>query len=71
MFVILSHLSIAALWWHEGKGLTYWLLIVILLHSHMVSCDRFGTCLYRFLILAVFLTLITSFSKYASGKKAK
>ena len=60
VFAMLSHLFIAALWSPEGKGLTSWLLfvmfIVILLLSHLVSWDRCGTCLYRFLILAVFLT---------------
>ena len=41
VFVMLSHLFIAALWSPEGNGLTSWLLfvmfIVILLHSHLVS----------------------------------
>ena len=40
VFVMLSRLSIAALWSPEGKGLTSWLLfvmfIVILLPSHLV-----------------------------------
>ena len=62
--VMLSRLFIAALWSPEGKGLSSWLLfvmfIVILLLSHLVSWDRCGTVLYRFLILAVFLTLIVS-----------
>ena len=44
VFVLLSHLFIAALWSPEGKGLTSWLLfvmfIVILLLSHLVSWDR-------------------------------
>ena len=44
VFVMLSHLFIAALWSPEGKGLTSWLLsIVILLLSILVSCDRCGT----------------------------
>ena len=46
-FVMLSRLFIAALWSPEGKGLTSWLLlvmiIVILLLSNSVSWDRFGT----------------------------
>ena len=58
---MLSCLFIAALWSPEGKGLTSWLFfvmfIVILLLSHLVSWDRCGTGLYRFLILAVLLTL--------------
>ena len=61
VFHMRSCLFIAALWSSEGKGLTSWLLfvmfIVILLLSHLVSWDRCGTLLYRFLILAVFLTL--------------
>ena len=44
VFAMLLRLFIAALWSPEGKGLTSWLLfvmfIVILLHSHLVSCDR-------------------------------
>ena len=65
---MLSRLFIAALWSPERKGLTSWLLfvvfvvfIVILLLSHLVSCDRCGTWLFRFLILAVFLTFIKLF----------
>ena len=58
VFVMLSCLFIAALWSPERKELTSWLLfvmfIVILLLSHLVSWDRRGSWLYRFLILAVF-----------------
>ena len=47
VFVMLSPLFIAALGSPEGKGLTSWLLfvtfIVILLLSHLVSWDRYGT----------------------------
>ena len=48
VFVMLScFFFIAALWSPEGKGLTSWLLgvmfIVILLLSHLISCDRCGT----------------------------
>ena len=61
VFVMLSRLFIAALRSPEGNELTSWLLfvmfIVILLLSHLVSWDRCGTLLYRFLILAVFLNL--------------
>ena len=60
VFVMLSRLFIAARWSPEGKGLTSWFLvvmfIVVFLLSYFVSCDRCGTGLYRFLILAVFLT---------------
>ena len=43
----------------DEKSLTlrFWQLFVILLLSHLVSCDRCGIWLYRFLIIAVFLTL--------------
>ena len=47
VFVMLSRLFIAAVWSPDGKGLTSLLLfvmfIVILLLSHLVSCDRCGT----------------------------
>ena len=47
VFAMLSLLFIAALWSPEGKGLTSCLLflmfIVVLLHSHLVSCDMYGT----------------------------
>ena len=47
VFVVPLRLFIAALWSPEGKGLTSWLLfvmlIVILLLSHLVSWDRHGT----------------------------
>ena len=41
VFVMLSHLFIAAFWLPEGKGLAFWILfvmfIVILLLSNLVS----------------------------------
>ena len=47
VFLMLSHLFIAALWSPAGKGLTSWLLlvmfIVFLLLSHVVSCGGCGT----------------------------
>ena len=47
VFLMLSHLFIAALWSLAGKGLTSYLLlvmfIVFLLHSHVVSWVRCGT----------------------------
>ena len=59
VFVMLSPMFIAALCSSEGKRMTSWLLfvmfIVILLLYHLVSRDRYGTLLYRFLIIAVFL----------------
>ena len=54
------HLFIVALWPPAGKGLTSWLLFVmfncVLPLSHVVSCVRCCTWLYRFLIFAGFLT---------------
>ena len=47
VFVMLSHLFIAASWSPDGKRLTSWLLfvmlIVCLLLSHLVSGHRCGT----------------------------
>ena len=61
VFVMLSRLFIATLWSLAGKLLTSWLLLVMLncvfSLSHVVSCVRCGTLLYRFLIFAAFLTL--------------
>ena len=61
VFLMLSRLFIAALWL-PAVGLTPWLLlvmfIVFLLLSDVVSWLRCDTCLYRFLIFAVFLTFI-------------
>ena len=66
VFVMISHLFIAALWSPEGKGLTSWLVfvicIVILLLSYLVSWDRCGTLLYRFLFLLSFLLCL--FAKF-------
>ena len=59
---MLSRLFIAALWSPVGKELTSWpllvMFIVILLLSLVISRIRCGTGLYRFLIFAVFLTLV-------------
>ena len=72
VFVMLLRLFIAALWSPEGKGLTSWhlfvMFIVIMLLSHYVSWDRCGTWLYRFLILAVFLTLMTNM-RFSTGSR--
>ena len=60
VFVMLSCLFIAAVWSPAGKGLTSWLLFVmfncVLSLSNVVSWFRCGTCLYRFLIFAIFHT---------------
>ena len=61
--VILSCLSIAALWSPAGKRLTYWLscvwcFLVFLSLSHVVSWVWCGIWLYWFLILDFFLPLI-------------
>ena len=67
---MLSRLFVAALWSPEGKGMTSRLLcvmfVVILLLSHVVSWDRCGAWLYRFLILDIFLTF---YNISADGKK--
>ena len=59
VFAMLLCLFIAALWSSEGKGMTFWLMlmmfIVILLLSHLVSWDSCGIWLYWFPILAVSL----------------
>ena len=69
VFAMFSRLLIAPLWSPEGKRLTSWLLlvmlIVILSLSILVFWDICGTRLYRFLILAVFLTLIENGSTVA------
>ena len=47
VFLMLLRLFIVALWSPAGKGLTYWLLLVMffvfLLLSHVVSLVRCGT----------------------------
>ena len=62
VFVMLSHLSIAALWSPVGKGLTSWLSFVmfnyVLSLSRVVSWVRCGTSLYRFPIFATFLNFV-------------
>ena len=46
-----------------GKGLTSWLSFVVsnceFVTFPLVSCVRCGTCLYRFLIFAPLLTLLS------------
>ena len=44
------------------------MFIVILLLSHLVSLDRCGTCLYRFLIVAVLLTFMSSSILFLGAK---
>ena len=63
--VILSCLSLAALWSPAGKWLTSWLSLVCYVFvcfftnfpilSWVISC---GICLFRFLMFAVFLTMM-------------
>ena len=47
VFLMLSRLFIAALWSPDGKGLTSWLLLVMIIVffviSHVVSWVRYGT----------------------------
>ena len=57
-----ARLFIDALWSHAGKGLTSWLSFVMsnceVVTLTLVSCVRCGAYLYRFLIFALFLTLL-------------
>ena len=68
VFLMISRLFIAVLWSPAGKGLTFWLLLVmfnvVLLLSHLVSWVRCGTRLYRFLFFAVFHTLLIFCDKH-------
>ena len=61
VFDMLLRIFIATLWSSAGKGLTSWLVFVMLncVFSlyHVVSWVRCGTWLYRYLIFAAFLTL--------------
>ena len=63
VFLMLLRLFIAALWSHAGKGLTSWLMFLLL--SQVVSWIRCGTWLYCFLIFAVFFTLTWQYRKRA------
>ena len=55
-------LFIVALWSPAGNGLTSWLSFVVsnceFVTFQLVSWVRYGALLYRFLIFALFLTLI-------------
>ena len=67
-FVILSCHSLAALWSPAGKELASWLsyvlcFLVFLSHSHVVSRVGCGTCLYRFLMFALFTSFSTVYCK--------
>ena len=57
-----SRLFIDALWSPAGKGLTPWLSFMMLncevVTFPLVSWVRCGAWLYRFLIFALFLTLV-------------
>ena len=61
-------LFIVALWSSAGKGLTSWLSFVMSYSEFvtfpLVSCVRCGTGLYRFLIFALFRTLIQNILLY-------
>ena len=60
MILMLLCLFIAALHLAAGKGLTFWLFlvmfIVFLFLSNLVSWVRCGACLFHFLIYAVLFT---------------
>ena len=72
---MLSSLFIAALWSPSGKGLTSWLLFVMLncvyAIFHVVSWVMYGTRLYRFLIFGALLIplylYLTNKSNYLFG----
>ena len=57
-----ARLFVDALWSPAGKGLTSWLSSVMsncdVVTFPLVSWVRCGACFYRFLIFALFLTLI-------------
>ena len=60
VFVMLSHLFIAALWSPAGKGLTSWLLFVIFVFlslSHMVPYGILGQVWYLTVLIPVLCPL--------------
>ena len=61
LFCFHARLFIDALWSPVGKGLISWLSFVMSICEFvtipLVSWVRCGTCLYRLLIFALFLTL--------------
>ena len=66
------HLFICALWSPAGKGLTSWLSFVVsnceFVTFPLVSLVRCGTLLYRFLIFAHLLTLLSVTSESVCTK---
>ena len=67
-------INIVALWSPAGKGLTSWLLFVMsyceFVTFPLISWVRRGTLLYRFLIFALFHTIIKSLSQQNRNKLA-
>ena len=63
LFCFHARLFVDALWSPAGKGLTYWLSFVMsncdVVTFPLVSWVRCGASMYRFLIFAIFLTLLT------------
>ena len=63
LLCLCAGLFICALWSPARKRLTYWLSFVVsnceFVTFPLVSWVRCGTCLYRFLIFATLLTLIS------------
>ena len=66
LLCLCARLFICALWSPAGKGLTSWLSFVVsnceFVTFPLVSLERCGTWLYRFLIFAPLLTLILKLS---------
>ena len=64
LLCLCARLFLCALWSPAGKGLTSWLSFVVsgceFVTFTLVSWVRCGTWLYRFLIFAPFLTLVSS-----------
>ena len=74
VFAMLSRLFIAALWSPAWKGVTSWLLFVmlncILSLSLVVSWVRCGASLYRLLIFAAFFYFVGIEKRYISHEVA-
>ena len=58
MFLMLSRLFVAALWSHAGKGLTSWLLLVMIIVFVTFPCGILGQVWY---LIALFPDLYRLF----------
>ena len=72
LLCLCARLRICALWSPAGKGLTSWLSFVVSNYEFatfpLATCVRCGTSLYRFLIFAPLLTLISVWKKVHAMK---